>query len=46
MKGLLIAKTAPVLLVGAAVVLVGGMLVLLASKDNSKKPLKENEYFG
>ncbi|MEX0344140.1 MAG: hypothetical protein AB3N20_04405 [Rhizobiaceae bacterium] len=46
MKGLLIAKAAPVLLVGTAVLLAGSMLVLLAAKDNSKKPLKENEYFG
>ena len=46
MKGLLIAKAAPILLVGTAVVLVGSMLVLLASPEKSKKPLKENEYFG
>lgn len=46
MKGLLIAKTAPIILVGTAVVLLGYLLVLATSPDKSKKPLKENEYFG
>ncbi len=46
MKGLLIAKTAPIILVGTAVVLLGYLLVLATSTDKSTKPLKENEYFG
>lgn len=46
MKGLLIAKAAPVILIGTAVVLLGYLVVLAASPDEATKSLKENEYFG
>ena len=46
MKGLLIAKTAPIILVGTAVVLIGYLLVLATSPNKFSKSLEENEYFG
>ena len=46
MKGLLIAKAAPLILAGTAVVLLGYLLVLATAPEESKKSLKEDEYFG